>query len=142
MTGRSAVKNTAKRHSKFETLSSCYGDFPFLSVRGPQANKLIAEKTLCHRRVVDVLFQHRFATCFVEMLTFFKIKIFGDVTPCLLINAVWLNIREELKFHQHCCDNVKSRKVHPLVYGKLRFTLRAILSCKCRSFTSRRRIWS
>jgi len=142
MTGRSAVQNTAKRHSKFETLSSCYGDFPFLSVRRPQANKLVVEKPLCHRRVGDVLFQHHFATCFVEVLTLFEIKIFGDVTPFLLINAVWLNFAEERNLHQHCCDNLRSRKVHLLVYGKLRFTLRATLSCKSRLFTSWRRIWS
>lgn len=141
MAARSVVQNTAKRHTKFETLSSCYGDFPFLSVRRPQANKLV-EKPLCHRRVGGVLFQHHFATCFVEVLTFFEIKISGDVTPCLLINAVWLNIREERNLHQHCCDNLGCRKVHFFVYGKPRFTLRATLNYKSRLFTSWRRIWS
>ena len=115
MTGRSAVQNTAKRHSKFKTLS--YGDFPFLRFRRPQTNKLIAEKPLCHRSVADVLFQCHFATCFVEVLTFFEIKIFGDVTPCQLINTVWLNIGEVLNLLQHCCANLKSRKVHLLIWG-------------------------
>jgi len=88
------------------------------------------------------LFQHHFSTCFFEVLTFFEIKIFGDVTLYLMMNIVWLNIREELNLYQHCCDNLKYRKVHLLVYGKLQITLRAILSCKIRLFTSWRRIWS
>jgi hypothetical protein len=58
------------------------------------------------------MFKHHVAACLIKVLTFLGIKISRDVTLCLLINTVWLNMWEELNVHQHCCDNLKSRTVH------------------------------